>query len=52
MVLEGKFGQMAAYRHPDIISVPFKEAIDKPKFVDPNCDLVKTAKGVGIGFGD
>ena len=52
MVLEGKFGQMAAYSHPDIVSVPFKDAIDKPKLVDPNCDLVKTAKGVGIGFGD
>jgi len=52
MVLEGKFGEMVAYRHPDIISVPFKDAIDNPKLVDPNCDLVKTAKGVGIGFGD
>lgn len=52
MVLEGKFGEMAAYRHPDIISVPFKDAIDNPKYVDPNCDLVTTAKGVGIDFGD
>ena len=52
MVLEGKFGEMVAYRHPNIISVPFHEAIDSPNFVDPNCDLVKTAKGVGIGFGD
>lgn len=52
MVLEGKFGEMAAYRHPDVISVPFKDAIDNPKIVDPDCDLVKTAKGVGISFGD
>jgi 6-phosphofructokinase 1 len=52
MVLEGKYGEMVAYRHPNIISVPFHEAIDKPNFVDPSCDLVKTAKGVGIGFGD
>jgi len=52
MVLEQKYGEMVAYRHPNIISVPFHEAIDKPNFVDPNCDLVKTAKGVGISFGD
>lgn len=52
MVLEGKFGEMVAYRHPNIISVSLKDAVDKPKLVDPNCDLVKTAKGVGIGFGD
>jgi len=52
MVLDGEYGKMVAYRHPNIISVPFSDAIDKPKFVDPDCDLVKTAKGVGIGFGD
>lgn len=52
MVLEGKYGQMAAYHHADIISVPFKDAIDKIKLVDLHCDLIKTAKGVGISFGD
>lgn len=52
MVLEGKFGEMVAYRHPHIISVPFHEAIDNPNFVNPEGDMVKTAKGVGIDFGD
>jgi 6-phosphofructokinase 1 len=52
MVLEGKFGEMVAYRHPDIISVPLSEAVGKPKLVDPDCDLVRTAKGIGISFGD
>ena len=52
MVLEGKFGQMVAYRHPDIISVPLSEAVDRPNFVDPDCDLVRTARGIGISFGD
>lgn len=52
MVLEGKFGEMVAYRHPDIISVPLTEAIGKPNFVDPDCDLVRTARGIGISFGD
>ncbi len=52
MVLEGKYGEMVAYRHPNVISVPFKDAIDKQNLVDPACDLVKTAKGVGISFGD
>ena len=52
MVLEGKYGEMVAYRHPDIISVPLTEAIGRPNFVDPNCDLVRTARGLGISFGD
>jgi ATP-dependent phosphofructokinase / diphosphate-dependent phosphofructokinase len=52
MVLERKFGQMVAYRHPNIVSVPFDEAIAHYNFVDPKSDLVKTARGVGICLGD
>jgi len=52
MVLEGKFGQMVSYRHPEIVSVPISEAIDKYNFVKPSSNLVKTARGVGICFGD
>jgi len=52
MVLEENYGTMVAYRHPDIISVPLIEAINRPNFVEPTCSLVVTAKGVGICFGD
>lgn len=52
LVLEGKFGQMVAYRHPEIISVSFAEAIREPHLVKPKSRLVKTAKGLGIEFGN
>ncbi len=52
MVLEKKFGQMVAYRHPSIMAVPFTEALTHPKLVKPDGVLVNTAKGVGISFGD
>ncbi len=52
MVLEKQYGEMVAYRHPDIISVPFLEAINFEKVVTNDSDLVKTARGVGICFGD
>ena len=52
MVLEGRFGEMVSYKHPYIISVPFKEAISKPHFVTKESDLMKSARGVGISFGD
>ncbi len=52
LILEGKFGEMVAYRHPNVISVPFAEAIANPNFVNAHSDLVKTAKGIGIEFGD
>ncbi|MDP8232522.1 MAG: ATP-dependent 6-phosphofructokinase [Candidatus Zophobacter franzmannii] len=47
-----KFGQMVAYRHPNIISVPIKDAIRKYKLVDVNSDLVNTARKTGICMGD
>jgi len=52
MVLEGRFGEMVSYRHPDITSVPFKDAIQKPNFVTPDTALMRSARGVGISFGD
>jgi len=52
LVLENKFGEMVAYKHPDIISVPVKEAIKKYNFIDLNSTIIKTARGVGIDFGD
>lgn len=52
MVLERKYGHMVAYRHPNLVAVPLEEVINNPNFVDVNSDLVKTAKGVGICFGD
>jgi len=52
MVLEKRFGEMVAYRHPDIISVKFTEAIEKYNYVNPESNIVKTARGVGICLGD
>ncbi len=52
MVLEGKFGHMVSYRHPYITSVPLKAAISKPNLVTHDTALIKTARGIGISFGD
>jgi len=52
MVLEKKYGEMVAYHHPDIISVPFKDVIHQYNHVDPGNNLIHTAKGIGISFGD
>lgn len=51
MVLKEDYGKMVAYRHPNIVSVPLKEAIAKPNLVTKKNALVKTAKGLGISLG-
>ena len=51
-VKEGRFGEMVAYRHPEIIGVPLEEAVRKPNLITPDNRLLHTAKGLGIAFGD
>jgi len=52
MVLDGKFGQMVAYRNNDIVCVPITEAIGTYNLVNVHSNLVHTARGIGISFGD
>jgi ATP-dependent phosphofructokinase / diphosphate-dependent phosphofructokinase len=43
---------MVALQSPHIVTIPIAEAIRAPKRVDPNHDIVRTAKATGISFGD
>jgi ATP-dependent phosphofructokinase / diphosphate-dependent phosphofructokinase len=52
MVMKGEFGRMVSYRHPYITSVTLEDAIQEPNLVDHSTALMKTARGLGISFGD
>jgi len=52
MALDGDFGKMVSYQHPDFVAVPLKKAIAKPNLVGKNSALVKTARGLGICLGN
>ena len=52
MVLKEEYGRMVSYRHPYITSVTLKEATLKPNHVDNDTALMKTARGIGMCFGD
>jgi 6-phosphofructokinase 1 len=51
-VEDGKWGHMVALQSPDIVTVPIEEALRQPKKVDLGHDLVRTARRLGISFGD
>ncbi|MDG2080391.1 MAG: ATP-dependent 6-phosphofructokinase [Bacteroidales bacterium] len=51
MAINGNFGKMVAYRHPDLISVDIKDAISSPNLVTKDSQLVETAHGLGICMG-
>ncbi|MCQ2295994.1 MAG: ATP-dependent 6-phosphofructokinase [Bacteroidales bacterium] len=52
LVINGQYGQMVAYRHPDIVAVSLEEAVRAQNLVNPDSRLVSTARGLGIEFGD
>jgi phosphofructokinase-like protein len=47
-----EFGRMVCLRAGKIASVPLEEAVEKIKFVDPQGEMVRVARSVGITFGD
>lgn len=52
LVLEKKFGHMVSYRNNNVTEVPLEEATKDYNFVSKDSYLVKTARGLGISFGD
>ena len=52
MVLEKKYGRMAAYRNNTITDVSLEEATSSYNYVKPDSFLLRTARGIGISFGD
>ena len=52
LVRDGHFGCMVALAPPKVLAVPLKEAVADLKFVPIHGDLVRTAKSIGISFGD
>ena len=52
LVAEDQFGKMVALRADSIVAVDIVKAIGQLKTVRPDGELVRTARAIGIGFGD
>jgi 6-phosphofructokinase len=52
LIAERKFGSMVSYRNDQTLAVPIADAVRRLRFVDPNDQMVKTAREIGISFGD
>ena len=52
LILEKKFGHMVAYNHPNIVSVPIKDALAQYHYVGLDSELIKTARGLNMSLGD
>ncbi len=52
LVKRGDFGSVVSLDPPDVRAVPLGEALSRIKFVPVDGDVVKTARSLGISFGD
>jgi phosphofructokinase-like protein len=48
----GETGKMVAFQPPEIGWVPLADVVGRIRFVPPDSDVVRTARALGIGFGD
>ena len=51
-LMRGEFDVMVASQPPEIVTVPLEEIGGKQKRVPPDFDLVRTARALGISFGE
>lgn len=52
LIARGEFGRMVCLRCDSIQSTSLENAVGELKTVDPECELVRTARSLGISFGD
>ena len=46
------FGKMVALRGDSMVAVPIADAVSRPKYVDPEGQIVRDARSLGISFGE
>ncbi|HWK30701.1 MAG TPA: 6-phosphofructokinase, partial [Terriglobales bacterium] len=52
LIAQGGFGRMVTLAKGEMSSCPIEDAVGKLKTVDPNGELVRMARAIGICFGD
>jgi 6-phosphofructokinase 1 len=52
LIHEGKFGHMVSYQNYTVLDVPIEDAVHRLRLVQPDGEMVQTARAVGIEFGD
>lgn len=52
LIQRGVFGKMVANNPPDIVPIPLSDVVGRTKTVPLDSDLLKTARAIGVSFGD
>ena len=52
LIINKQYGNMVALRNGEIVPVPLSEVAGKLKTLPVDCDIIQTARDIGISFGD
>ncbi len=52
LIKEGLFGHMVSYQSYHVGSVPIEKAVEKLRVVDPSGEIVRSARAIGVSFGN
>jgi 6-phosphofructokinase 1 len=52
LLKRGEFGTMVAFAPPNIVARPLEEVVGRTKTVPMDSDMLRTAKALGVTFGD
>jgi phosphofructokinase-like protein len=52
LLMSGEYDRMVAFAPPDIDSVPLEAIVGKQRTVPADFDVVRTARSIGVSFGD
>jgi ATP-dependent phosphofructokinase / diphosphate-dependent phosphofructokinase len=52
LIAQRKFGRMVSYQNSETFDVPIADAVNRLRLVDPDHQLVATAREIGISFGE
>jgi 6-phosphofructokinase 1 len=52
LIQEGQFGRMVSYKSGEVQSVPLADAVNHLRLVEPDGEVVQTARALGICLGD
>lgn len=52
LIIQKNYGRMASYTNGQVCSVEIAKAVNKTKLVDPQSELIRMARNIGISFGD
>ena len=52
LIINKQYGNMVARRNGEIVPVPLSEVAGKLKTLPVDCDIIQTARDIGISFGD